>query len=75
MNPVALAENHPSCRRDEAGEPILPNGTPWRHQLLMLALSAKLLVDAEKALDVQKRSGANANSMCAALPPIHARKG
>jgi hypothetical protein len=54
MNPAALAENHPNCRKNDAGEPLLPNGTPWRQQLLMLGLSSKLLVDAEKALDIRK---------------------
>jgi hypothetical protein len=54
MNPAALAETHPNCRKNDAGEPLLPNGTPWRQQLLMLGLSSKLLVDAEKALDIRK---------------------
>lgn len=80
MNPMALAENHPTCRRDDAGEPILPNGVPWRQQLLMLGLSSKLLVDCEQALDVKKGlgSGAGNNSIAAQmsryrpqkLPPI-----
>ena len=54
MNPAALAETHPTCRKNEAGEPLLPNGTPWRQQLLMLGLSSKLLVDAEKSLYIRK---------------------
>lgn len=58
MNPAALAETHPNCRTNAAGEPLLPNGTPWRQQLLMLGLSSKLLVDAEKALDIRKVSQA-----------------
>lgn len=60
MNPAALAECHPNCRTGADGEPILPNGTPWRQQLLMLGLSSKLLVDAEKALDIQKAAAGGA---------------
>ena len=26
MNPAALAETHPNCRKDASGEPLLPNG-------------------------------------------------
>ena len=46
-------------------------GTPWRQQLLMLGLSSKLLVDAEKALVLQPKDkdkepagGGNACASC-----------
>lgn len=69
MNPAALAECHPNCRTDGSGEPILPNGTPWRQQLLMLGLSSKLLVDAEKALDIQKAASSGAGALSCGPPP------
>ncbi len=68
MNPAALAECHPNCRTDGSGEPILPNGTPWRQQLLMLGLSSKLLVDAEKALDIQKAASSGAGALSCGAP-------
>ena len=50
MNPVALVENSPLCPKSEDGEPILPNGTPWRRQLLMLCLTTKVLNEANSVL-------------------------
>ena len=41
LNPVAPAENHPNCRRDAQGRPVLPGGQAWQQQLLMLCLSSK----------------------------------
>ncbi|KAA8543112.1 hypothetical protein F0562_021393 [Nyssa sinensis] len=43
MNPVSLAENHPSCRKNREGQKVLPNGQSWRPQLLLLCYSMKLL--------------------------------
>ena len=50
MNPVALVENSPSCSRSTDGEPVLPNGTPWRRQLLMLCFTTKVLNEANALL-------------------------
>lgn len=50
MNPVALVENSPDCQRSEDGELVLPNGTPWRRQLLMLCFTTKVLNEANSLL-------------------------
>lgn len=50
MNPVAFVENSPSCPRAADGEPVLPNGTPWKRQLLMLCLTTKVLNEANQIL-------------------------
>lgn len=50
MNPVALVENSPNCPKSEDGEPVLPNGTPWRRQLLMLCFTTKVLNEANAVL-------------------------
>ena len=52
LNPVAPAENHANCRRNAAGEPVLPNGQPWKQQLLLLCLSSKILSDADSLLKI-----------------------
>jgi hypothetical protein len=46
MNPVALVENHPSCQRNREGQKVLPNGQSWRHQMLLLCYSSKILSEA-----------------------------
>uniref|UniRef100_A0A7N0TT84 AIG1-type G domain-containing protein n=1 Tax=Kalanchoe fedtschenkoi TaxID=63787 RepID=A0A7N0TT84_KALFE len=46
MNPVSLAENHPSCRKNRDGQKVLPNGQTWRPQLLMFCYSMKILSEA-----------------------------
>lgn len=48
LNPVAPAENHPNCRRDAQGRPVLPGGQAWQQQLLMLCLSSKARPAAHK---------------------------
>nr|XP_034585314.1 translocase of chloroplast 159, chloroplastic-like [Setaria viridis] len=50
MNPVALVENHPSCRRNSEGQKVLPNGQSWRHQMLLLFYSSKILSEANSLL-------------------------
>ncbi|XP_020241766.1 translocase of chloroplast 159, chloroplastic-like isoform X2 [Asparagus officinalis] len=46
MRPVALVENHPSCRRNTKGERVLPNGCRWRSKLLLLCCRSKILSEA-----------------------------
>ncbi|KAF3792865.1 Translocase of chloroplast 159 [Nymphaea thermarum] len=53
MNPVALVENHPSCRRNRDGNQVLPNGQTWRPQLLLLCYSTKILSEANSLLKLQ----------------------
>ncbi|PUZ64078.1 hypothetical protein GQ55_3G114800 [Panicum hallii var. hallii] len=53
MNPIALVENHPSCRRNHEGHKVLPNGQSWRHQMLLLCYSSKILSEANSLLKSQ----------------------
>ncbi|AQK79719.1 Translocase of chloroplast 159 chloroplastic [Zea mays] len=53
MNPVALVENHPSCRKNREGQKVLPNGQSWRHQMLLLCYSSKILSEANSLLKLQ----------------------
>ena len=58
MNPVALVENHPLCRKNREGHRILPNGLSWRQQLLLLCFSSKILSEANSLLKLQEPSPA-----------------
>jgi Toc86/159 family protein import component len=62
MNPVALVENHRSCRRNRDGHKILPNGQSWRQQLLLLCYSSKILSEANELLKLQDSSSSSAAS-------------
>lgn len=57
MNPVALAENHPNCRTNRAGDRVLPNGQLWRPQLLLLCFSSKILAEANSLWRAQDAAG------------------
>ena len=63
MNPVALAENHPNCRKNREGERVLPNGQVWMPQLLLLCFASKILTEANALLNLQE---ANAKAAKAA---------
>ncbi|KAF6142629.1 hypothetical protein GIB67_015115 [Kingdonia uniflora] len=71
MNPVSLAENHPSCRKNREGHRVLPNGQSWRPQLLLLVYSIKILSEAnalakpQNSLDPRKLFGFRTHS-----PPL-----
>uniref|UniRef100_A0A1J3F443 AIG1-type G domain-containing protein n=1 Tax=Noccaea caerulescens TaxID=107243 RepID=A0A1J3F443_NOCCA len=54
MNPVALVENHPLCRKNREGVKVLPNGQTWRPQLLLLCYSLKVLSEANSLLKPQE---------------------
>lgn len=56
LNPTAPAENHANCRKNGAGEPILPNSQPWRQTLLLLCMSSKILADADSLLKISSNS-------------------
>ncbi|XP_008790222.2 translocase of chloroplast 101, chloroplastic-like [Phoenix dactylifera] len=56
MNPVALVENHPSCRTNRDGQRVLPNGVSWRSQMLLLCYSSKILSEANSLLKLQDPS-------------------
>ncbi|KAH0898450.1 hypothetical protein HID58_048018 [Brassica napus] len=40
--PVYLVENHLLCRKNRAGEKVLPNGQVWKSELMLLCYSIKL---------------------------------
>ncbi|KAF3324690.1 translocase of chloroplast 159 [Carex littledalei] len=63
MNPVALVENHQSCRRNRDGHKILPNGQSWRQQLLLLCYSSKILSEANELLKLQDGSNSAASKL------------
>ncbi|KAF6261121.1 hypothetical protein COO60DRAFT_810164 [Scenedesmus sp. NREL 46B-D3] len=52
MNPIAFAESHPGCRRNAQGQAVIPSGMAWQQHMLVLVMSAKLLADAEAALQM-----------------------
>jgi hypothetical protein len=67
LNPLSPAENHPNCRRNAADEPILPNGQPWRQQLLLLCLSSKILSDADTLLRISQSNGGEVSPLACPL--------
>ncbi|CAL0301032.1 unnamed protein product [Lupinus luteus] len=59
MNPVALIENHPSCRKNRHGHKVLPNGQSWRPLLLLLCYAIKILSEASKISKTQESYDTN----------------
>ncbi|CAN6358563.1 unnamed protein product [Urochloa humidicola] len=53
VNPVALVENLPFLREHNESEKVLPNDQSWRHQILLLFYSAKILSEANSLLKLQ----------------------
>lgn len=62
LNPVALVENHPACRKNEKGWGILPNQLVWKPHLILLLLSSKLLSETDSLLKLQQHTGAGAGN-------------
>lgn len=54
MNPIALVENHPCCRKNRDGHKVLPNGQAWRPLLLLLCYSMKILSEAASLSKTQE---------------------
>ena len=50
--PILAVENHPSCRTNARGEPLLPNDQAWRPELVLTLLVSRLLSQANAALDM-----------------------
>lgn len=69
MNPVSQVENHPRCRTNVEGEPLLPNDTVWKQQLVMFITSSKLLVDTEDVLQIKQEPAQN-RTQCASPHPM-----
>ncbi|XP_042432699.1 translocase of chloroplast 101, chloroplastic-like [Zingiber officinale] len=70
MNPVALVENHPSCRRNKEGERVLPNGKSWRTEMLLLCYSSKILSEANSLLKLQDSSSGKLFNFRFRSPPL-----
>ncbi|KAM0954368.1 putative small monomeric GTPase [Dioscorea sansibarensis] len=70
MNPVALVENHPSCRRNREGEKVLPNGQSWRPQMLLLCYSSKILSEANSLLKLQDANPGKLFGFRLRAPPL-----
>eukprot|EP00262_Sarcandra_glabra_P016849 TRINITY_DN560_c0_g1_i1.p1 TRINITY_DN560_c0_g1~~TRINITY_DN560_c0_g1_i1.p1 ORF type:complete len:1535 (-),score=411.12 TRINITY_DN560_c0_g1_i1:354-4958(-) len=70
MNPVALVENHPNCRRNREGHRVLPNGQNWRPQLLLLCYSSKILTEANSLLKLQDPSAGKLFGFRVRSPPL-----
>ncbi|KAJ3703837.1 hypothetical protein LUZ61_007542 [Rhynchospora tenuis] len=60
-NPVALVENHASCRTDQGGEQVLPNGIAWRPNLLLLCYSVKIMSEVYSLLKLEDLTLSNAD--------------
>ncbi|CAL9761506.1 unnamed protein product [Musa acuminata subsp. burmannicoides] len=70
MNPVALVENHPSCRKNREGQKVLPNGLSWRSQMLLLCYSSKILSQANSLLKLQDPSPGKLFGLRLRPPPL-----
>ncbi|KAJ6817409.1 translocase of chloroplast 159, chloroplastic-like [Iris pallida] len=70
MNPVALVENHPSCRRNREGQRVLPNGLSWRPQMLLLCYSSKILSEANALLKLHDPSPSKLFGLRFRSPPL-----
>lgn len=73
LNPIALAENSAFCPRSAEGDLVLPNGTPWCRQLLMLLFTTKVLNEANSLLKPGEGRAANARAqqfMGMKVPPL-----
>nr|CAB3463949.1 unnamed protein product [Digitaria exilis] len=70
MNPVAFAENHSSCQRNHEDQKVLPNGERWRHQILLLCYSAKILSEANSLVKLNDPNDGNLFGLCFCSVPL-----
>mmetsp|Transcript_1681 Transcript_1681/g.5895 ORF Transcript_1681/g.5895 Transcript_1681/m.5895 type:complete len:965 (+) Transcript_1681:133-3027(+) len=71
MNPVSLVENHPNCRTNRNGEPVLPNGQAWKPHLLLLCFASKILTEANSLLHLQEgNKGQGGMPRMQKVPPL-----
>nr|CAB3460247.1 unnamed protein product [Digitaria exilis] len=71
MNPVAFAENHSSCQRNHEDQKVLPNGERWRHQILLLCYSAKILSEANSLVKLNDPNHGKLFGLCFRSLPLH----
>ncbi|KAK9858808.1 hypothetical protein WJX84_002378 [Apatococcus fuscideae] len=53
LNPNQMVDCSPQAPRNAAGEPLLPTGSPWRPNLLLMAAASRLLSSADELLKIQ----------------------
>lgn len=70
MNPVSLVENHLLCRKNRAGQSVLPNGQVWKPQLLLLCFSSKVLAEANALLKLQDSTPGRPFGFRTRAPPL-----
>ncbi|CAM0877752.1 unnamed protein product [Alopecurus aequalis] len=68
-NPVALVENHHFCERNTEGEKVLPNGLIWRHLLLLLCYSLKMVAEID-SLSTRRAASASLFGLRLQMPPL-----
>ncbi|CAH2072294.1 unnamed protein product [Thlaspi arvense] len=71
-NPVLLVENHPSCKKNPAGEYVLPNGLVWKPQFMFLCVCTKVLGDVQSLLRFRDSIGLGqpSSTRTASLPHL-----
>ncbi|XP_020879152.1 translocase of chloroplast 90, chloroplastic isoform X1 [Arabidopsis lyrata subsp. lyrata] len=71
-NPVLLVENHPSCKKNLAGEYVLPNGLVWKPQFMFLCVCTKVLGDVQSLLRFRDSIGLGqpSSTRTASLPHL-----
>ncbi|CAH8386001.1 unnamed protein product [Eruca vesicaria subsp. sativa] len=72
QNFVLLVENHPSCRKNPAGEFVLPNGQVWKPQFMFLCVCTKVLGDVQSLLRFRDSIGLGqpSSTQTASLPHL-----
>ncbi|XP_013694479.2 translocase of chloroplast 159, chloroplastic-like [Brassica napus] len=69
MPPVYLVENHLLCRKNRAGEKVLPNGQVWKPELMLLCYSIKVLSEAVYLMKPREEPPLNYRNVFGSLWP------
>ncbi|PIN04628.1 Small monomeric GTPase [Handroanthus impetiginosus] len=71
-NPVLMVENHPSCKVNNSGKKVLPNGQVWMPQFMLLCICTKILGDVNNILEFGDsiQLGPLGNSRLPSLPHL-----
>ncbi|CAN7042279.1 unnamed protein product, partial [Brassica rapa subsp. trilocularis] len=67
--PVYLVENHLLCRKNRAGEKVLPNGQVWKPELMLLCYSIKVLSEAVYLMKPREEPPLNYRNVFGSLWP------
>ncbi|CAN6854104.1 unnamed protein product [Brassica oleracea] len=66
---VYLVENHLLCRKNRAGENVLPNGQVWKSELMLLCYSIKVLSEAVYLMKPREEQPLNYRNVFGSLWP------